>query len=174
MPNSVSSERVGDPRLYEILQELHIAFDYHEHPPAPTVEIAMEYWKNIPGTHCKNLFMRNHKGNRHFLIIAPGENTVNIHGLEQMLKQGKLSFASEHRMKRYLGVEPGSVSPFGLINDAEQEVELFLDKELKMAERLSFHPNDNRASLVIGGEDFFRFLTARGNRYTFLDLANPQ
>lgn len=167
------SLKVGDAALYDYLDALGVRYEYHTHPAAPTVEIAMQYWKDIPGVHCKNLFMRNHKGNHHFLLIAPGEKTVDIHGMEQRVREGKLSFASAQRMQKHLGVQPGSVSPFGVLHDAGHEVYLFLDEELSGAERISFHPNDNRASLVVSCADLLRFLDSLGNRYEFLDLSNP-
>ena len=160
----------GDPKLYSLLEELKIAFDYYEHPPAPTVEIAAQYWKDIEAAHCKNLFFRNHKGNRHYLVIFHYQYVLQIRDLEQRLKQGKLTFASEERMMRYLGLFPGSVSPFGLINDTEKHVHLFIDAKLKSHEKISFHPNINTASLVIKTEDFIRFLKFCGNSYEFLDL----
>ena len=83
---------------------------------------------------------------------------------------GKLSFASPERMMRYLGLEPGSVSPFGLINDEEQHVILFLDKNLQQAESLSFHPNDCRGTVVIQREEFQKYLTAVGNRVEWIGL----
>jgi Ala-tRNA(Pro) deacylase len=91
-----------------------------------------------------------------------------------MLKQGKLSFASEQRMEKYLGLKPGSVSPFGLINDTNKEVKLFLDKNLQDAQLLSFHPNDNTASLVVKNSDFINFLSHWGGEYEFLDLYENQ
>ena len=95
---------------------------------------------------------------------------MDIHDLEQRLHQGKLTFASEARMEKYLGLQPGSVSPFGLINDTENHVHLFLDKNLQNAPRLSFHPNDNTATIVIKNEDFIKYLDATGNGYEFLEL----
>jgi Ala-tRNA(Pro) deacylase len=161
----------GDPLLYRKLDELEIPFEYHEHPPAPTIEIAMQYWKDIKETtHCKNLFFRNHKGNRHYLVIFDHRQSLAIHDLEKRLKQGKLSFASEERMKKYLGLKPGSVSPLGLIYDKENHVELFLDENLGKQSKISFHPNDNTASLVIAFSDFIRFLKAMGNQFGFLAL----
>ncbi len=160
----------GDPRLYEVLDELDISFDYYEHPPAPTIEEALRNWKNINSTHCKNIFFRNHKGNRHYLVIMEYSRPLAIHGLEKRLKQGKLSFASPPRLMKYLGVAPGSVSVFGLLNDTENHVHVFLDAELADAERLSFHPNDNTASLVISHEGFMKFLKWSGNTYEFLRL----
>lgn len=165
--------KVGDRALYEYLDALGIRYEYHEHPEAPTIEIAMQYWGSIPGLHCKNLFMRNHKGNHHFLLIAPGEKEINIHGMERLLREGKLSFASPQRMAKYLGLRPGSVSPFGVLHDANHDVRLFLDVALRGAERISFHPNDNRASLVVSCQDLLRFLESLGNRYEFIDLSQP-
>ena len=160
----------GDPRLYEILKELDISFDYYEHPAAPTIEEALKNWKNIDSTHCKNIFFRNHKGNRHYLVIMEYSRPLAIHDLEKRLKQGKLTFASPERLKKYLGVTPGSVSIFGLINDETDHVYVFLDDVLKTAERMSFHPNDNTASLVVPREGFEKFLAWSGNGYEYLKL----
>lgn len=160
----------GDPRLYARLEELNIGFQYIEHPPAPTIKIAKTYWAGYDATHCKNLFFRNHKGNAHYLVILNCDSIMDIHKIERQLKQGKLSFASPQRLMKYLGVEPGSVSPFGLINDLQQHVTVFLDQSLQQAERLSFHPCVNTASLIISNEDFLRFLNHCGNSYSWIDL----
>ena len=157
-------------KVLDKLKELEISYDMYEHPPLPTIEMALEYWKDLPSTHCKNLFFRNHKGNKHYLVVFECHQQMAIHQIEKMLKQGKLSFASEQRMEKYLGLRPGSVSPFGLINDTEKHVKLFLDKNLKDAPMLSFHPNDNSASLVVKNEDFIKFLQHWGGEYEFLDL----
>ena len=156
--------------MYETLRELGIDFDYVEHPEAPTIEIAKKYWTNLDSTHCKNLFFRNHKGNRHYLVVFDCDHDLAIHDLEKMLKQGKLSFASEARMEKYLGLRPGSVSPFGLVNDEEHHVYVFLDKNLLKAKKLSFHPNDNRASLAIKLDDFIRYMDWVGNGYEWIEL----
>lgn len=160
----------GDPKLYKILEELDIDFEYHEHPPGPTVEEALKYWKDIDSAHCKNIFFRNHKGNKHYLVISDHRYKLDIHDLEKRLKQGKLTFASPKRMMKYLGIEPGSVSLFGLINDEEDHVHLFIDENLKQADKISFHPNINTASLVISVEDMMKFLEWSGNSYEFLKL----
>ena len=95
---------------------------------------------------------------------------MNIHDIEKQLHQGKLSFASEQRLMKYLGVKPGSVTPFGLINDTEHHVHLFLDRHLQQAERVSFHPCENTASLIVARADFERFLAYMGNPYEWIDL----
>lgn len=160
----------GDPRLYQLLEELHIAYEYIEHPPAPTIEIAKQYWAGHDAQHCKNLFFRNHKGNRHYLVILNCDQDMAIHDIEKQLHQGKLSFASEIRMEKYLGVKPGSVTPFGLINDQEHHVTVFLDQTLQNAEKLSFHPCINTASLIIKRKDLIKFLDYCGNQYLWMDV----
>lgn len=160
----------GDPALYRALEDLGIEFEYHEHPAAPTVEAAIGYWEGIDSTHCKNLFFRNHKGNRHYLVILEHTNKLAIQDLEQILKQGKLSLASDRRLQQWMGLTPGSVTPFGLINDKENHVHLFIDDNLRKAKRLSFHPNINTATIVIGYEDFIRFMDWSGNSYEFIGL----
>jgi Ala-tRNA(Pro) deacylase len=95
---------------------------------------------------------------------------MDIHSIEKQLYQGKLSFASPERMMKYLGVTPGSVTPFGLINDEEHHVHVFLDKNLQKAERLSFHPCINTASLMISKDDFIRFMDYAQNRYEWIEL----
>ncbi len=148
----------GDPRLYELLHNLNIVFDYYEHPAVPTVEAASAYWKDIEATHCKNLFFRNHKGDRHYLVVFEYSRVLAIKELETRLKQGKLTFASAERMMRYLQVEPGAVTPLALFNDTRRHVHLFLDETLAASEKISFHPCVNTASLVLAYRDFIRFL----------------
>jgi len=162
----------GSEKLYRLLADLHITFEYIEHPAAPTIEIARQYWKGYDAKHCKNLFFRNHKGNRHYLVILDCDCDMDIHSIEKQLRQGKLSFASEQRMMKYLGVTAGSVTPFGLINDAEHHVHVFLDKNLQHAVRLSFHPCINTASLIVSKDDFLRFMDYTQNRYEWLTLYN--
>lgn len=150
------------------LKELAISYQIWYHPPLPTIEEALKYWEEMPGTHCKNLFFRNHKGNRHYLVLFECHQTLDIRSLEQRLKQGKLTFASQKRMDKYLGVTAGSVTPFGLINDKEQHVKVFIDNQLKDVSEISFHPNDNRASLVLSNNDFKKYLESLGNPVEYI------
>ena len=161
---------IGQPQVYAALERMGISFDYYEHPEAPTIEIAAQFYRGEGTTLCKNLFFRNHKGNRHYLVIMDSRHDRDIHDMEHRLHQGKLSFASPERLMRHLGVRPGSVSLFALVNDAGHEVTLFVDRRLLEAEKVSFHPNDNRASLVISSADMMRFVEQAGNPYEVLDL----
>jgi len=160
----------GQPELYKVLDDLNITFEYYEHPPAPTIEEAIKYWENLEATHCKNIFFRNHKGNRHYLVILDHRQAIDIHDLEKRLKQGKLTFASPERLMRHLGLTPGSVTPFGLINDKAKHVYVFFDENLKKSDKISFHPCINTASLVISFLDFERFMNWTGNGYEYLTL----
>jgi Ala-tRNA(Pro) deacylase len=160
----------GQKELYELLKNLSIQFEYYEHPPLATIDDAKIHWKDYNSGRCKNIFFRNHKGDRHYLVILEHLRQLNIHDLEKRLGQGKLSFASDVRLKKYLGIEPGSVSPFGLINDTENHVHLFIDEKLKDSGRLTFHPNINTASLVISNTDFLKFLAYTGSTFEFIKL----
>jgi len=160
----------GKKELYQLLDSLSISFEYHEHPPVATISDAVIHWKSFNCGRCKNIFFRNHKGDKHYLVILEHLRQLNIHDLEQRLKQGKLSFASDQRLKKYLGVEPGSVSPFGLINDESHNVHLFIDEKLNESERLAFHPNLNTASLIVSKSDLLKFLNHIGNAYEFIKL----
>ena len=175
-------------RVVAFLQEHDIPFSLYNHPEGKTIEEAKRWWHDDGSVHCKNIFMRTHKGNRHYLICFHCDHDLDIHDLEARLKQalqaqglpscGKLSFASPERMLRYLGLEPGSVSPFGLINDQEHHVHLFLDAALlddntypdPQHKTLSFHPNDCRGTGVIALSDFERYLHQVGNTYEFIRL----
>ncbi len=156
--------------VFDFLNEHNIKYSWYEHAPAPTIEIARTVWRSDGSKHCKNIFLRNHKGNRHYLVIFDCEHNLVIRDLEQLLSQGKLSFASEQRMERYLSLLPGSVSPFGLINDHDNHVHLFIDEALLSHPSLSFHPNDSSATVVIEQGEFKRFLSAVGNSYQYLKL----
>jgi Ala-tRNA(Pro) deacylase len=162
----------GQKELYELFERLAIQFEYHEHPPLATIEDAKIHWKEYNSGRCKNIFFRNHKGDRHYLVILEHLRQLNIRDLEQRLRQGKLTFASDERLKKFLGIEPGSVSPFGLINDSENHVHLFIDEKLNEYDRLAFHPNVNTATLVISKSDFLKFLEYTGNTYEFIRLYN--
>jgi Ala-tRNA(Pro) deacylase len=160
----------GQKELYELLEKLDINFEYHEHPPLNTINDAIIHWKDLNSGRCKNIFFRNHKGDCHYLVILEHLRQLNIRDLEKRLRQGKLTFASDQRLKKYLGVLPGSVSPFGLINDKDKNVHVFIDEKLKYYERLAFHPNVNTASLVILESDLCKFLNYTGNSFEFIGL----
>lgn len=150
------------------LAALGIAYERYDHPPAATVAEAEAHWADIDAAHCKNLFLRNQKGDRHYLVVLAHSKRADLRAVAGQIGDGKLSFASPERMLTHLGLTPGSVSPFGLLNDPEHRVGLFLDQDLRRAERISFHPNDNTATLVLSYSDFERFLAHVGHPVRFL------
>lgn len=150
-------------RVVARLRELGIEYTRHEHPPAATVEKAEQHWSGIDATHCKNLFLRNQKGNRHYLVVLIASKKADLEAVADQIGDGKLSFGSPERLMTHLGLTPGSVSPFGLINNRDHAVRVVLDRDLKSAASLSFHPNINTVTFTIATADFDRFLEACGN-----------
>jgi Ala-tRNA(Pro) deacylase len=153
-----------------VLRDLGVAFERHEHPPVFTVEEALAHWAGIDATHCKNLFLRNKKGTRHYLVVAAHDRPVSIARVAELVGDDRLSFASPERLMANLGLAPGSVSPFGLINDAQHAVRVVVDAGLKDAARVGFHPNVNTATFVISTAGFERFLQSTGNPVQFVSL----
>lgn len=152
------------------LAQLAIPFDRYEHPPIATGDDGLEHWEGIEAVHCKNLFLRNQKGTRHYLVILPVSKRADLRGVADQIGDGKLSFASAERLMKYLGVTPGSVSPFGLIHDTDHHVRVFLDRELKAAAKISFHPNINTRTVVLTFVDFERYLAGTWNVVRFVDV----
>lgn len=149
--------------VYTALETLGVPFDRHEHPPVFTVDQALEHWAGIEAAHCKNLFLRNKKGDRHYLVVAGHSRPIDIAALAARVGEARLSFASAERLAAHLGLTPGAVSPFGLINDRTRTVRVLVDAALRSAERVGFHPNVNTATVVLAFADFERFLASCGN-----------
>ena len=135
-----------------------------------TADEAAIHWQAISGAAVKNLFLRNKKGDRHYLVILGIDKQADLRHLVKVIGDDRLSFGSPERLQKYLGVTPGSVSPLGLIHDSARAVRVIVDSDLRTAERLIFHPNDNTASLTISGVDFVRFLEDRGNSVRWVKL----
>jgi Ala-tRNA(Pro) deacylase len=158
----------------ERLRELGIAWQRHAHPAIATAAAAGEHWARIDAVHCKNLFLRNQKGNRHYLVILEHTRRADLRAVGEQIGDGKLSFASAERLLEHLGVTPGSVSPFGLIHDSARHVRVYLDRRLAGAERISFHPNINTLTYVLAMDDFRRFLASTGNPVGEIDAGGTQ
>jgi Ala-tRNA(Pro) deacylase len=156
------------PAVLSELDALSIPYQLYSHPPVFTADEAALHWSEIPGTPVKNLFLRNKKGDRHYLVILGIEKLANLRDLVRVIGDDRLSFGSAERLMQQLGLTPGSVSPFGLLNDAPGHVIVIIDDELRAAERLIFHPNINTASLTIAVPDFERFLGSRSNRVRWI------
>ncbi|HSW96335.1 MAG TPA: prolyl-tRNA synthetase associated domain-containing protein [Candidatus Saccharimonadales bacterium] len=155
--------------IYSVLEKIGIPYEEYEHPPVFTVEETEKYERGN-GTPSKNLFLRNKKGNKHYLVVLEANKRIDLKNLEVLLQEKGLSFASSERMMQYLGLTPGSVSPLGLINDINQEVSVIVDKDLLKSEKQGFHPNVNTATLVIKTDDFKKFLDWTKNKITYVAI----
>lgn len=162
-----------DAAVHAALDALGVAYTRYDHPPVFTVEEAEAHWRDIDATHCKNLFLRNQKGSRHYLVVAERHATVDLKRLATLLGDDRLSFASPGRLATHLGLTPGSVSPFGLINDQAGHVRVAVDAALREAGRVAFHPNVNTATLVLSSADFQRFLASTGHTVQWIRLEAP-
>jgi Ala-tRNA(Pro) deacylase len=162
------------PAVYAALDALGIRYDRHEHPPVFDADDAAQIWDAIPGTQCKNLFLRNKKGDRHYLVVLEISKRADLKDLVKAVGDDRLSFGSPERLMAALGLTPGSVSPFGLINDTNGSVRVLIDQELRGKDRLIFHPNINTASVVVSWADLERFLATRSNAVRVVPLGGAQ
>lgn len=152
------------------LEELGIEATTHHHPPVFTVEEAQEHKGDLPGAHTKNLFLRDKKGVM-WLLVALHDRDVDLKELAPVLgARGRLSFGSSRRLMRYLGVVPGSVTPFAVVNDHGGEVGVALDAGLKGQDVWNAHPLDNAMTTAVRGEDMVRFLRAQGHPPVWVEL----
>ncbi len=157
-------------QLFDRLRALGCCFETHRHAPLFTVEQSKALRGQLPGGHTKNLFLRDKK-ERMWLITAEEDCNVDLRAVGTALgAHGRLSFASAERLMTYLGVEPGAVTPFGLINDSARRVAFVLDRSLLEFDALNFHPLTNAATTSITRDDFLRFMEAIGHAPVILDL----
>jgi len=149
--------------FYTLLDHLNISFIKVEHPAFGAIEDYYRAGIEFPDQGVKNLFLKNRKGNRFYLAILGETKTADLTRLASQLGEARLSFASEEKLQQLLALTPGSVSPFGLVNDLEHQVTLLLDDEIKQDELLGFHPLVNSATLCISYPDFIKFLQHTGH-----------
>ncbi len=156
--------------VYKFLENLKISYKKYDHPPVYTVKEAEEHIKNIEGANTKNLFLKNEKGNSYYLVILFAEKKINLKNLASQLEEKKLSFASPEKLMKFLGLEPGSVSPFGLINDKDCVVRVVIEDELRKVEKIGFHPNKNTSTIVLTQNNFQKYLENSGNSISYISI----
>lgn len=156
--------------LFSILAHLGIAYQIYRHPPIFTVEEGVHLKVSIPGLHCRNLFLRDKKETM-FLVVAGNNTTVDLKALADQLGCGRLSFGSPERLWTYLGITPGSVCPFCVINDKGHAVQVVLDARMMQAEAVCVHPLDNAMTVSLAPDDLLRFLAHTGHSPKILDLS---
>jgi Ala-tRNA(Pro) deacylase len=156
-------------QLFARLEALAIAQRTVEHPPVFTVEEARALRGDLPGHHIKNLFLRNKKEEM-WLVVAIEDRAVDLKRLGEVLGAGRLSFGSPERLRRHLGVEPGSVTPFALLNDESHQVRLALDSSLRGDGPINAHPLVNTMTTAVAPVDLLRFFEATGHAPRWLDF----
>lgn len=156
-------------QLFDRLDALGIAHTTVEHPPVFTVEEAKAHRGVLPGHHIKNLFLRNKKEEM-WLVVAIEDRAIDLKRLGDVLGAGRLSFGSPDRLRRTLGVEPGSVTPLSVINDEAHQVRLVLDSGLKEGGPINAHPLTNTMTTALSLADLERFLAATGHTPHWLDF----
>jgi Ala-tRNA(Pro) deacylase len=149
--------------LIALLNRHGLAFERVEHIPVFTIDEALAATPSLPGIKTKNVFLRDAKGQRHFLVIVPHDRRLDLSALAKVLATSKLSMGSADRLLRTLGITPGAVSVFALVNDREQVVEVVLDEAVWQAAEVQAHPLVNTATVAIGHDALVRFLAVTGH-----------
>ena len=171
MPSAEPSSPTVAPGLDDLLRRLDIDAPRFLHPAVMTVEESERTVPPMPGAKTKNLFLRDKKGTRHWLVTAAAHQPVDLSALGVTLDGGRLGFASAERLQRHLGVTPGAVSLLALIHDVDRAVEFVIDRNLWDAEAVQAHPLVNTATMVLAHDHLERFLTATGHAPRIVDLA---
>jgi Ala-tRNA(Pro) deacylase len=155
--------------LFHRLDELGIAHETTAHDPVFTVEEAKAVRGELTGGHTKNLFLRNKKGAM-WLVVSQEDRLIDLKALARHLGAGRFSFSSADRLMRHLGVIPGAVTPFAVINDKQGVVRVVVDLSILAFERVNFHPLDNAMTTAISGDDLVKFLRAESHAPEVTDL----
>ena len=158
-------------QLFAHLEGLGIRTRTVQHPPVFTVDEAKALRGDLPGAHIKNLFLRNKKGEM-WLVVAEESRPIDLKALGERLGAGRLSFGSPERLMNYLGVVPGAVTPFALINDRQGQVRVAIDKAILEQDPVNCHPLANDMTTAIAPRDLLAFIESSGHQPMILDLGN--
>ncbi|CAA7620409.1 prolyl-tRNA synthetase associated domain-containing protein [Magnetospirillum sp. SS-4] len=148
--------------LLALLERLEIEATTHRHEPAFTVEQGNAVWSGIPGIHCKNLFLKDAKA-RLWLVVAPAERQIDLKRLPARIGSARLSFGSAELLGETLGIEPGSVTPFALLNDSGRRVTPVLDAWMMQQPLVNYHPLRNDMTTTVASSGLLRFLRHTGH-----------
>ena len=163
----------GRAELFALLDRLSITSSTIEHPPLFTVEQSRALRGEIAGGHTKNLFLKDKK-DQVFLVVAEEDAAIDMKNLHKRIGSARLSFGRPELLAELLGVIPGSVTPFGAMNDTTGRVTVILDAPLLRHETLNFHPLENVATTNIGREDFLAFLSHTGHEPRIVHVSDGE
>ncbi|HEX2978405.1 MAG TPA: prolyl-tRNA synthetase associated domain-containing protein [Candidatus Babeliales bacterium] len=156
--------------LFDILHRMQIKTNTYEHEPAFAVQDAVELKSLIPGSFVKNLFLKD-RNKKYWLVVALFETKIQLKKLAKRLNAPELRFASPEELEKILKVQPGSVTPFALMHDTNHEVNVLLDKQIELAEKIGIHPLRNTATTLIGPEDLKKFIAYCGNQMATINFS---
>jgi len=156
--------------IYEFLDANNVSYERHDHQAVFTVEESKILSPELNGASTKNLFLRDKKGIRHFLVTVLEDKKIDLKALSYVLDSSRLSFASPERLKKHLGIDPGSVSLLALMKDSENNVEVFIDKEIWEDEAILCHPLVNTSTLVVPHKDMKSFLEKTGHGVRLIEV----
>ena len=160
---------LGENELIKAIQEFGYKYKIHKHAPLHTVQDSVKLRGKIEGSHSKNLFLKNKKNQ--FYLFSCLENTrIDLKKISKSLNAGNISFANEKYLYEYLGVSPGSVTPFGLLNDKKNCVFFYLDKDFLNEKIVNFHPLTNTSTLSLEINDFIEFLIKNNKKVNIFDF----
>ena len=152
------------------LQELGITFDVVEHPPAFTTEQADSYIEGMEGVRTKSMFLTNRKKTQYYLLIMDDKKRLDMDDFKVQVGADRIRMASLESLAEKMNRPAGTVSPFGLLNNEEKDIQVYFDKEIINEERMTFHPNTNEKTIFISTQDLFKFLQDLGYSYQVLEL----
>ncbi|HBH94995.1 MAG TPA: prolyl-tRNA synthetase associated domain-containing protein [Ruminococcaceae bacterium] len=162
----------GQPIVYQTLEKMGINYRKTEHRAifsrddvTPEEEYLWEGYKVS-----KNLFLRNAKGDRHYLVVTTVDKKADLKELARKIGSTRLSFSSQQRLERYLKVKPGSVSSFAVLNDESREVIVVFDKDLVGEKHFALHPNENTATVYMDFADVERIVREHGNEVIYAEI----
>ena len=156
-------------QLMAELDRLGISYELHKHDPVFTVSESAYLKAHIPGIHCRNLFLRDKK-KKMYLVVAANETAVDLKKLQHVIGSDRLSFGSAERLWENLGVWPGSVCPFAIINDTKGTVRIVLDKTMMDGDLVNYHPMINSMTVCLIPDDLKKFIKATGHEPEVIDL----
>ncbi|WP_246506742.1 prolyl-tRNA synthetase associated domain-containing protein [Kistimonas asteriae] len=149
--------------IYNLLTSQNITFQRVDHTPVYTCEEANRVTPGLPGARTKNLFVKDRKGKRHFLIVVADHKATDLNRLGEVLNIGKLQLASSERLQKYLGLEPGAVTLLGIVNDPDRHVTVVIDEDVWQQDAIQCHPLVNTSTLVISKAGVEQFLQSTGH-----------
>ncbi|MBG9981035.1 prolyl-tRNA synthetase associated domain-containing protein [Facklamia lactis] len=152
------------------LNELGIPFEIVEHEPALTTEQADSFIEGIEGVRTKTMFLTNRKKTEYYLLIMDDAKLLDMNDFKEKIQANKVRMASSESLMEKMGLPPGVVSPFGLLNNKDKDIKVYFDQAIVDEERMSFHPNTNEKTLFLATQDLFKYLEAIGYEYTILDV----